>query len=130
MNTMRLVVVLLAVISLLGLRTAYACAHMGNVPLAACCCKDGAAQCPKRHKCAEAEQGGESCCAAVVVAGAAGDEQATKATHADKLDTPPAASSWLSHDPDFSKPAPTPALLAHGAPDGSLTWLKTGRLRL
>ena len=129
MKTMRLVVVLLAAVSLLGLRTGYACAHMGNVPLSTCCCKDGAAQCPKRQKSAGA-QAGESCCATTVIAGAAGDQQATKSAQLDKLDLPLVASPGFDHEVILPKWTHAPVHVAHAARDGSLTWLKTARLRL
>jgi hypothetical protein len=132
MKTMRLLVILVAAASLLGLRTGYACAYMAGVASTTCCCKDEAARCPMRHKCGEGSMSPESaCCVSVVTIGAiAADQQSVTADQLPKLDLPatlPQASVATHFTSDnaasgVSRPSPATA--------GSLTWLRTSRLRL
>lgn len=127
MDKRRLVVVLIAAVSLLGLRTSYACEHMGKAPQPTCCCKGSAARCPKPGKCAGASQ---ECCSTALSFGASA-EPVAKSQQPDKLDGPMPLAAIVG--PSVSTHAfgafeATPLLQAAGS--GSLTWLRTGRLRL
>lgn len=133
MKKLRLLIVLIAVASLLGLRTGYACAYMGQALVSTCCCKDDSARCPMRQKCADGDMSQEApCCITVVTAGAGvPDQQPLTAEQSAKLDLPalPAATQLPVASSIVIVIAAMPIASAAVA-NGSLTWLRTGRLRL
>lgn len=127
MDKRRLVVVLIAAVSLLGLRTSYACEHVGKAAQPTCCCKGSAARCPKPGKCAGASA---ECCSTALSFGTLA-EPAAKSQQPDKLDVPMASAAIAGPSVSthaFGAFAGTPFLQFVGS--GSLTWLRTSRLRL
>lgn len=131
MKKVRVLVVLVVVASLLGLRTAYACAHMGGAAVADCCCKDSAARCPMRHKCTDdAMAQGSACCVPVTTVGA-GDQDAVVADQSHLLDLPaPPAATHVAERASAASFATAFAVVLSPASNGTLTWLRTGRLRI